>query len=114
MVHNFFYMNSFFVTIISFSTINRAISAVLYCMGVHLSCNDYLTAFLKELRNRGYAMNTIRTYHSGLACLLEAYTSQEVRRIAWSAIKLFYELVLISLAPTRWTRSVPDTGSLLF
>lgn len=72
----------------------------------------YLDTFVRELRNRGYAPNTIKAYGSSLERFLDlkaktafepgerisrfltGHDSQEERRIAWNAIKLFYELVL--------------------
>jgi site-specific recombinase XerD len=87
--------------------------------------NHYLEEFLRELRNRGYAVNTIRAYRSGLSRLLDfskmktfelaerisrflsGYDSQEARRIAWNAIKLFYELVLRKPCPYKLEKVRP-------
>lgn len=73
---------------------------------------DHHASFLRELKNRGYAPNTLRAYGASLerflrftaetsfepcerlSRFLASYDTQEPRRIAWSAIKLFYELVL--------------------
>lgn len=77
----------------------------------------YLDTFVRELRNRGYAPNTIKAYGSSLERFLDfkantafepgerisrfltGHDSQEERRIAWNAIKLFYELVLRKPCP---------------
>ncbi len=74
--------------------------------------SDYRGSFARELKNRGYAPNTLRAYGASLerflsfsaatsfppgeriSRFLATYDSQEPRRIAWSAIRLFYELVL--------------------
>jgi len=87
--------------------------------------NHYLEAFHREARNRGYAANTIRAYGKGLNRFLEfsgktsfepaerisrflsAYESQEARRIAWNAIKLFYELVVKKPCPYRLEKVRP-------
>jgi integrase/recombinase XerD len=87
--------------------------------------NHYLEAFLREAKNRGYAMNTIRAYRHGLSLFLEfmkktafdpverisrflsTFDSQEARRIAWNAIKLFYELVLKKPCPYHLEKSRP-------
>jgi integrase/recombinase XerD len=78
---------------------------------------DYRDSFLRELKNRGYAPNTLKAYGASLdrflrfsestSCepgerisrYLAMYDSQEPRRIAWSAIRLFYELVLAKPCP---------------
>jgi site-specific recombinase XerD len=87
--------------------------------------DHYLEVFLRELRNRGYAANTIRAYRNGLSRFLEfsrktacgpeerisrflsGYDSQEARRIAWNAIKLFYELVLKKPCPYKLEKTRP-------
>lgn len=79
--------------------------------------SDYRETFLRELKNRGYAPNTLKAYGASLDRFLQftaerpfepgervsrflaTYDSQEPRRIAWSAIKLFYELVLAKPCP---------------
>jgi integrase/recombinase XerD len=73
--------------------------------------------FIRELKNRGYSQNAIKVYGSSLGRFLEfgartsfapgerisrflaTYDSQESRRIAWNAIKLFYDLVLAKPCP---------------
>jgi site-specific recombinase XerD len=78
---------------------------------------NYHDVFLRELRNRGYAPNTLKAYGASLDRFLKfrAETSfepeerisrflgtheyQEPRRIAWSAIKLFYDFVLKKPCP---------------
>ncbi len=73
---------------------------------------DYRGSFARELKNRGYAPNTLRAYGASLdrflrfsaetsyppgeriSRFLATCDSQEPRRIAWSAIRLFYDLVL--------------------
>jgi integrase/recombinase XerD len=73
--------------------------------------------FIRELKNRGYAPKTIRAYGGSLERFLEfkaetsfepgerisrflaTYDSQELRRIAWNAIRLFYDLVLKKPCP---------------
>jgi integrase/recombinase XerD len=80
---------------------------------------QYLESFLREARNRGYAANTIRAYGNSVKRFLEfkektlfepaerisrflsIYDSLEARRIAWNAIKLFYELVVQKPCPYR-------------
>ncbi len=87
--------------------------------------NRYLDSFLRELRNHGYAMNTVRLYRGGLNRFLEysaatpidpkerisrflaEFDSQEARRIAWNAIKLFYELVLKKPCPYTMEKMRP-------
>jgi integrase/recombinase XerD len=77
----------------------------------------YREAFIRELKNRGYAPNTIKAYGAGLerfldfaahssfepgeriSRFLERHDSQEQRRIAWNAVKLFYDLVLGKACP---------------
>jgi integrase/recombinase XerD len=72
----------------------------------------YRDAFIRELKNRGYAPNTIKAYGGCLERFLEykaqttfeprermsrflaMHDSQEKRRVAWNAIKLFYDLAL--------------------
>jgi integrase/recombinase XerD len=87
--------------------------------------NHYLDAFYRELRNHGYAMNTIRTYSTGLrqfiafsqtttiepkeriSRFIAGINSQEARRIAWNAVKLFYELVLKKPCPYAMEKMRP-------
>src|SRR5512137_983589 len=77
-----------------------------------LSMPDYRESFVREMKNRGYAPNTLSAYGASLdrflrfsagtsfppaeriSRFLATYDSQEPRRIAWSAIRLFYDLVL--------------------
>jgi hypothetical protein len=91
----------------------------------------YLDAFVRELRNRGYAPNSIKAYGSSLERFLDfraktafepaerisrfltGHDSQEERRIAWNAIKLFYELVLGKPCPYTMQKIRQDTGFLL-
>ena len=79
--------------------------------------SDYRGSFAREMRNRGYAPNTLRAYGASLdrflsfsvatsfppgeriSRFLDTYESQEPRRIAWSAIRLFYDLVLKKPCP---------------
>jgi site-specific recombinase XerD len=78
---------------------------------------DLHGAFMRELKNRGYAPNTLKAYGNGITRFLEfaattslppaerisrflsLYDSVEPRRIAWSAIRLFYEFVLKKPCP---------------
>jgi site-specific recombinase XerD len=78
---------------------------------------NYRAAFVRELRNRGYAPNTLKAYGGSLerflqfmdattfepgeriSRFLDAHEGQEPRRIAWSAIRLFYEFVLKKPCP---------------
>ena len=72
---------------------------------------NYLEEFIREMENRNYAKNTIRTYSGYLkhfltfskksmfepekriAVFLEKEkSSPEQRRVAWAAIKLFYAI----------------------
>lgn len=73
--------------------------------------------FLRELRNRGYAMNTLKIYGNSLrryfefekktnyepderiSKFLSTQESMEGRRLSWNAVKLFYELVLKKECP---------------
>jgi hypothetical protein len=74
---------------------------------------DYHQAFVREMKNRNYSRNTIRVYSAHVKNFLEFgrrtdFDSQsrisiflekenrtnEMRRLAWSSIKLFYDLVL--------------------
>jgi integrase/recombinase XerD len=73
--------------------------------------------FIRELKNRGYAPNTMKVYGGSLERFLEfktrtsfepgerisrflaAHDSPENRRLAWNAIKLFYDLVLAKPCP---------------
>jgi hypothetical protein len=72
----------------------------------------YRDVFARELRNRGYAPNTIKAYSGSLESFLDfksrtsfepgerisrflaGHESQEKMRISWNAIKLFDDLVL--------------------
>ena len=84
---------------------------------------SYLEEFVRELKNRNYARNTIKTYSGHLkhflifsrkskyepekriAIFLEREkSSPEQRRLAWSAIKLFYEIVLKKECPYKLDR----------
>jgi site-specific recombinase XerD len=85
--------------------------------------NQYVEAFVRELKNHGYAVNTIKIYSAGLSRFLEfsrgtafkpeerisrflsKYDSQEARRLAWNAIKLFYEMVLKKPCPYKLEKS---------
>jgi len=87
--------------------------------------NRYLEAFVREVRNRGYAGNTVRAYRNGVDRFLEfcgktsfepgerisrflaTYGSQEARRIAWNAVKLFYSLVVKKPCPYQLERVRP-------
>jgi integrase/recombinase XerD len=78
---------------------------------------DLHGTFLRELKNRGYAPNSIKAYGASVKRFLEfaasnpsapaerisrflaAYDSQEPRRIAWSSIRLFYDFVLKKPCP---------------
>lgn len=78
---------------------------------------NYRDVFVRELRNRGYAPNTLKAYGASLGRFLEfmgatsfepaerisrfldTHEYQEPRRIAWSAIRLFYEIVLKKPCP---------------
>ena len=78
---------------------------------------NYHDAFVRELKNRGYAPNTLKAYGAGLdrflkfraetsfepeeriSRFLDTYEYQEARRIAWSAIRLFYDFVLKKPCP---------------
>jgi integrase/recombinase XerD len=86
---------------------------------------DYRGSFLRELKNRGYAPNTLRAYGVSIdrflrfsaetsfapgeriSRFLATFDSQEPRRIAWSAIRLFYELVLGKPCPYVMDRVRP-------
>jgi integrase/recombinase XerD len=79
--------------------------------GAH-SMISYRDAFIRELKNRRYAPNTIKAYggcperfleykakttlkpRERISRFLSMHDSQEKRRIAWNAIKLFYDPVL--------------------
>ena len=84
---------------------------------------NYLDEFIRELKNRSYAKNTIRTYSGHLkhfltfsrksmyepekriAVFLEKEkSSPEQRRLAWAAIKLFYDIVLKKDCPYKLDR----------
>jgi site-specific recombinase XerD len=78
---------------------------------------NYHDVFVRELRNRGYAPNTLKAYGASMdrflkfmaatsfgpgeriSRFLDTHEYQEPRRIAWSAIKLFYDLVLKKPCP---------------
>ena len=86
-------------------------------MGATNHMADLHGSYLRELKNRGYAPNTLRAYGASVGHFLQfkaatafppderisrflaTYDSVEPRRIAWSAIKLFYELVLKKPCP---------------
>jgi site-specific recombinase XerD len=84
----------------------------------------YLDQFIRELKNRNYARNTIKVYSSHLKHFLifgslseldpyqriSVFLDQEVstneqKRLAWSSIKLFYDLVLQKECPYRLSKS---------
>ena len=84
---------------------------------------DYLIEFKREMKNRNYARNTIRTYSAHIGHFLifsrdsnyepykriavfleEDVATPEQRRLAWSAIKLFYEIVLKKDCPYKLDR----------
>jgi site-specific recombinase XerD len=87
--------------------------------------SDYRGSFAREMKNRGYAPNTLRAYGGSLdrflrfsaettfspgeriSRFLATYDSQEPRRIAWNAIRLFYELVLAKPCPYVMDRVRP-------
>ncbi len=93
---------------------------------------NYLGEFIRELKNRNYACNTIRTYSNHIKHFLtfsrestyepeerisvfleQEKSSTEQRRLAWSSIKLFYEIVLKKECPykldrVRNRRRLPD------
>jgi site-specific recombinase XerD len=87
--------------------------------------NQYLESFLRELKNRNYARNTINAYRAALtrflvfaarnpyehaervSRFLEQIEYAESRRIAWNAIKLFYDLVLHKPCPYSLDRIRP-------
>ena len=93
---------------------------------------NYQEVFIREMKNRNYAQNTIRMYSAYLnqflvfgrrselepderiAVFLEKnQNSPEQRRLAWSAIKLFYKLVLKKECPykldkVRGKKRLPD------
>lgn len=81
---------------------------------------NYNEIFVRELINRNYARNTIKNYSSHLKHFLEfsvntnfkpeerigifletKTTTTEQRRLAWSAIKLFYKIVLKKQCPYK-------------
>ena len=96
---------------------------------------NYLQIFIRELKNRNYAPNTIRTYSTHIkhfldfsfSTKLEPYErisvflekekkSVEQKRLAWSAIKLFYTLVSkkdcpYNLSKIREQKRLPDVLS---
>jgi integrase/recombinase XerD len=84
---------------------------------------NYLEEFIRELKNRNYSKNTIRTYSGHLKHFLEYSRttdyepemrislflekenhSPEQRRLAWSSIKLFYDLILNKTCPYKLDR----------
>ncbi len=84
---------------------------------------DYLIEFKREMKNRNYARNTIRTYSAHIGHFLvfsrrseydpykrisifleEVVSTPEQRRLAWSAIKLFYDIVLKKECPYKLDR----------
>ena len=84
---------------------------------------NYHEEFIRELNNRNYARNTIRTYSSHIKHFLtfsrkstydpenrisvfleKEKSSPEQRRLAWAAIKLFYEIVLLKECPYKLDR----------
>ncbi len=84
---------------------------------------NYLEDFTRELKNRNYSKNTVRIYTGHLKHFLEysrktdfdperrialflenEESSSEQRRLAWSAIKLFYTLVLDKPCPYKLDR----------
>jgi integrase/recombinase XerD len=93
---------------------------------------DYLQMFVRELKNRNYARNTIKSYSVHLKHCLEysqktklepenrsaiflenEISTIEQKRLAWSAIKLFYKLVLKKECPyvldkMRSRKRLPD------
>jgi len=85
--------------------------------------HDYLIEFKREMKNRNYARNTVRTYSAHIGHFLifsresdyepykritvfleEVVSTPEQRRLAWSAIKLFYEIVLKKECPYKLDR----------
>ena len=93
---------------------------------------NYLDDFVREMKNRNYSRNTIRIYSGHLKHFIEfsrrtdfvpekriavfletEEKSPEQRRLAWSAIKLFYSLVLEKSCPyhlerVRARKRLPD------
>lgn len=93
---------------------------------------QYLDSYIREMKNRNYSANTIRLYSGCLAQFLDyseknriepsrrialflekEKNTAEQRRLAWSAIKLFYRLVLkkecpYSLDKVRGRKRLPD------
>ena len=84
---------------------------------------DYFIEFKREMKNRNYAKNTVRTYSrhidkflvfsrkslldpkNRISVFLETVVStSEQRRLAWSSIKLFYEIVLKKDCPYKLDR----------
>lgn len=84
---------------------------------------DYYSIFVREMKNRNYSRNTIRVYsmhikhflefcrqtkhdpRSRISVFLESkIKTSESRRLAWSSIKLFYELVLQKECPYKLDR----------
>ena len=86
---------------------------------------NYHDVFVRELRNRGYAPNTLKAYGASMdrflqfaaatsfepaeriSRFLDTHEYQEPRRIAWSAIRLFYELVLKKPCPYTMEKMRP-------
>ncbi len=84
---------------------------------------DYLIEFKREMKNRNYARNTVRTYSAHIGHFLvfsrkseydpykrisifleEVVSTPEQRRLAWSSIKLFYDIVLKKECPYKLDR----------
>ena len=84
---------------------------------------NYLEDFIREMKNRNYSGNIVRIYSGHLKHFLEycrktdfepeqriavflevEERSPEQRRLAWSAIKLFYSLVLDKPCPYKLDR----------
>ena len=84
---------------------------------------NYLEEFIRELKNRNYSKNTVRIYSGHLRHFLEfsrrtqyepgqrislflekEHKSAEQRRLAWSSVKLFYELILNKPCPYKLDR----------
>lgn len=92
----------------------------------------YLEVYIREMKNRNYAQNTIKIYSNHLQHFLEfgrmsnsdpktrisvflnnKIKTNEQRRLAWSSIRLFYKLVLqkecpYSLDKVRSRKRLPD------
>lgn len=94
--------------------------------------NNYLEKYIRELKNHNYSANTIRLYSMYLHRFLDfsrdhklepterisiflnsTLSGHEQRRLAWSAIKLFYSLIIqkpcpYSLSKVRQRKRLPD------